>query len=344
MGEDRLKRIVIFGGTGFIGTHLAQHMLDSPETEHVLLVDLNPPRTGPYVSRLTEGLQNGRASYIQGDVRESIAPEIFAAPDIIFNFAAIHREPGHVAHEYYVTNIKGAENVCDYADATGCKRMVFTSSISPYGPSEETKNEDSIPVPETAYGGSKLVAEKIHTAWRNKADDRKLLIMRPGVVYGPGEGGNVTRLVRSVVKGYFAFMGNRNTRKAGGYVKELCEVMLFGLHHQDVTGEQVTLLNFSLDPPRTLEDFVTTIRDVAGIKRTPFSVPQALLVGVSYPIDAVAKILCIQQPISPVRMKKLARSTNIEPKRLRMLGYQYKYTFIETFEDWKKDKPEDFGQ
>ena len=137
-------------------------------------------------------------------------------------------------------------------------------------------------------------------------------------------------------------MGNRETRKAGGYVKELCEAILFGLKHQDESGEEVTLLNFSIDPPRTLAEFVEAIRATAGIKRKPLSVPQSLLVGVSYPIDAISKVFGIRQPISPVRMKKLARSTNIEPARLRTLGYSYKYSFAETFEDWKRDKPEDF--
>ena len=44
---------------------------------------------------------------------------------------------------------------------------------------------------------------------------RKLLIVRPGVVFGPGEGGNVSRLIKAVIKRYFIYIGNRKTRKAG---------------------------------------------------------------------------------------------------------------------------------
>ena len=157
-------------------------MLDLPELEQVLVVDLVPPREAPYTAKLTQALQDGRVSFVTHDIRQPFPSELFPSPSLIFNFAAVHREPGHQPHEYYETNIKGAENVCAYAAATGCKRMVFTSSISPYGPSEETKHEESLPVPETAYGGSKLVAEKMHVAWRNGDPERKLLIMSPGVV------------------------------------------------------------------------------------------------------------------------------------------------------------------
>ncbi len=75
------------------------------------------------------------------------------------------------------------------------KILFFTGSISLYGVSESVKDELTLPVPVTAYGASKLTAEKIHQIWRAKdANDRRLVIVRPGVVFGPGEGGNISRL------------------------------------------------------------------------------------------------------------------------------------------------------
>jgi nucleoside-diphosphate-sugar epimerase len=264
--------------------------------------------------------------------------------DLIFNLAAVHREPGHQAHEYFETNLKGAENVCAWAASTGCERIVFTSSIAPYGPSEDLKNEGSLPVPDSPYGSSKLAAEKMHMAWQAGDDRRRLLMLRSGVVFGPGESGNVTRLVRSVVKGYFVYMGNRQTRKAGGYVKELCRVIRFGLDHQEASGERATLLNFSLDPPPALEDYVVAITKAAGIRRSPLNLPRPLLLGISYPIHAVASMFGIRQPISPVRVRKLFRSTSIDPKRLRELGYKYQYTLETALLDWKHDLPDDFSK
>ena len=337
--------VVIFGGTGFIGTHLAQHWLRENLASRVVLVDLATPRIEPYTLELQNALRDGRASFIQGDVRNTDwCSKLPHQVDLIFNLAAVHREPGHLPFEYFETNLSGADNVCAWATAVNCNRIVFTSSIAPYGPSEDVKNESSLPVPETPYGSSKLAAEKIHQGWQAASANRKLLILRPGVVFGPGEGGNVTRLLRSLLKGYFVYMGNRRTRKAGGYVKELGYAAQFGLEFQDRTEECFTLLNFSMNPPPALEDFVEAIQKATGVRRRPLSVPRPLLLGVSYPIDAIAKTFRIRQPISPVRVRKLFRSTSVDPKRLRDLGYEWKFTLEEAFVDWKRELPRDFAK
>jgi GlcNAc-P-P-Und epimerase len=222
--------------------------------------------------------------------------------------------------------------------------MVFTSSISPYGPSEDLKDESSVPVPETPYGSSKLAAEKIHLGWQAGGTGRQLLILRPGVVFGPGEGGNVTRLVRSLVKGYFVYMGNRKTRKAGGYVKELCRVAQFGLEQLDAQNRANLLLNFSMNPPPSLEDFVTSIQKTAGLKGQPKSVPRWALLGASYPIDGIARTFGMRTPVSPVRVRKLFRSTSVDPRGLRELGYTWEYSLDGAFADWKRDVPGDFSK
>ncbi len=339
------ETVVLFGGTGFIGTHLAQYLLEQRAARKIVLADLAPPRNEPWTALLQEGLRTGAVEFIASDVRQPIRDaRLPASADLVVNLAAIHREPGHEAAEYFETNLRGAENVCAYASAARCRRMVFVSSIAPYGPSEERKDERSTPAPETPYGISKLEAEEIHRAWQAADAGRRLVILRPGVVFGAGEGGNVTRLVRSLVKGYFAYMGNRQTRKAGGYVKELCRVVDFALEQQERTGEAVTLLNVGMSPPPTVEEYVDSIRRVAGIRRAPAAVPRWLLLGVSYPVDAVARAFGVRQAVSPVRVRKLFRSTDIDPRGLRELGYTWQYSLDEALRDWKKDKPEDFAR
>jgi len=338
-----LGPVVIFGGSGFIGTHLAQHLLRENPTGKIVLVDLLPPRNGAYAELLRTGLRSGQVEFFEADVRKPIPDALLrVSPEIIFNLAAVHREPGHKPHEYFETNLRGAENVCAYASAVQCRRIVFTSSISPYGWSEEQKDETSLPVPVTPYGSSKLVAEMIHLRWQAANPGRKLLILRPGVVFGPGESGNVTRLIRSVVKGYFVYVGNRSTRKAGGYVKELCFVIQFGLEAQDRGGECVTLLNFSMKPPPALEEYVEAIGEVAGRRRSPLAVPRFLLLGASYLIDGIARAARIKQPVNPARVRKLYRSTFIDPKRLWELGYRWRFTLEDALRDWKRDLPGDF--
>jgi nucleoside-diphosphate-sugar epimerase len=339
-----MKTVVLFGGTGFIGTHLAQHLLRHSLVETIYLVDLNKPRDFPYTELLNSGLRSGKVVFVAHDVRNPIPPGLLPDhADVIFNLAAVHREPGHLPQEYFDTNLSGAENVCAWAGKTGCGMVVFTSSISPYGPSDEKRTETSLPAPVTPYGNSKLGAERIHMDWRAAEDSRKLLILRPGVVFGAGEGGNVTRLLRSLVKGYFVYLGNRKTIKAAGYVKELCLVAMFGMETMQKAGLPELLINFTTDPPPTVEEMVNAILRTIGKTRKPLSVPPGLLLGLSYPMVAVERLFRIKLPINPVRVRKLTHSNNVWPEQLKSLGYRYSYTLESAFSDWKRDVPEDFS-
>ena len=339
-----MKSIVIFGGTGFIGTHLTQKLLAVSATQKIYLVDVKEPVDAPYAEQLHIGLRTGRVEYLEHDVRKPVPRNLVDEEvSLIFNLAAVHREPGHKPHEYFETNLLGAENVCAWAAATGCKTVVFTSSISPYGPCEDRKTEASLPVPETPYGSSKLAAEKIHMMWQSGGEGRQLLVLRPGVVFGPGEGGNVTRLVKSLMKGYFVYMGNRSTIKAAGYVKELCQVALFGLDRLKETGAPSLVLNFTMDPAPTVEQIVDTILRVTDKNRAVLNMPRSLLLGLSYTTSAVAKVFGINSPINPVRVRKLFRSNNVAAEQLRNLNYTFTYSLEDAFVDWMQDCPADFS-
>jgi nucleoside-diphosphate-sugar epimerase len=342
-GEVFRQPAVIFGGTGCIGTHTAQHFLARGLFERIYLADLHPPRSYSWAKHLREGLQSGRVLFVPLDVRQPIRhSELPSQCGAIFNFAAIHREPGHARQEYFDTNIPGAEHVCAYATASGARQMLFTSSIAPYGSSVEPKDEDTPPAPDTAYGESKLAAEKIHSAWQQENPARRLAILRPGVVFGPGEDANMARLVRSLAKGYFVYTGNREIRKAGIYAKELCCVMEYALEMQQTSAAPQLLWNVSYDPPPTLQEYVTAISAVLGRTRRPLSIPRDLLMAVAHTVGAVSDLLGVRQPLHPVRMRKLFRPTHIEPRRLREAGYRYHYTLQQAFADWRAEAPQDF--
>ena len=219
---------IITGGTGFIGTHLTNLIKERYPDAQVYNLDIVKPGTpNPVVKDYKPALRDGQklqSSFIEYDIRKPIEnlPFTPTEDDVIFNFAAVHRTPGHEDHEYFETNIRGAENVVAFAEKWNIKKIVFTSSIAPYGAAEELKKETTLPTPNTAYGISKLVAEKIHEKWQNgDAAHRQLTIVRPGVVFGKGENGNFTRLYWAIRGHKFAYPGRKDTIKACIYVKEL---------------------------------------------------------------------------------------------------------------------------
>ena len=337
-----MKHSVIFGGTGFIGVFFARHLIEDHGYEKVYLYDIESINDKEFEFRKNIVKAYPQIEIITGDVKETINWNPAEPINLIANFAAVHREPGHEDYEYFECNLLGAENVCEWATRIGCNKIIFSSSIAPYGPSEEVKDEESIPVPSSAYGSSKLAAEKIHLVWQASKERHQLVIVRPGVVFGPGEGGNVSRLIKAVRKRYFFYMANRHTRKSGIYVKELCRAMMWALNNEKAKVEGVSLFNMSMNPGPSIEDYVNSIARTAKIKVWIPNVPSTVLFIIAYLIDLIAKPLGINHPFSPVRIKKLIRSNNILPTRLVQNGYDYKYSLDEAFSDWQNECPEEW--
>jgi GlcNAc-P-P-Und epimerase len=340
-----MSTAVIFGGTGFVGVHFAQWLLHEGAFEHVVLADIVPPEQAALGEVLGEGLRSGNLTYLQVDVREPIAlGEFDRRPvDLVVNFAAVHREPGHVQAEYFQTNLPGARNVCRYAEEVGCNTILFASSISVYGSVEQPTDEDSLPTPTTAYGASKLAAELMHEAWQARAATvRRLIVVRPGVVFGPGEGGNVTRLIRLLRAGVFVFAGNRQVRKAGIYVQELCHAMGWLYQRQVREPASICITNLTMYPAPTLEQYVDGIRTAGGYRTLTLAVPAQLLLGAARLLWTVGQPFGLFQALHPTRVRKMLGSNNIVAKRLRDLGYQYRYSLEAAFDDWHANWPRDW--
>ena len=161
---------IIFGGSGFIGTHLIKLLKSEvvKDGDQIYDLDIVMPGEEGVVPGVVEKIDD--VNYIRLDVRRKIEFEFTPTKDdIIFNLAAVHRTPGHPDKEYFQTNIRGAENVTEFAERYGINKILFTSSIAPYGAAEQLKKETTLPMPNTPYGISKLAAEKIHTIWQVSA-------------------------------------------------------------------------------------------------------------------------------------------------------------------------------
>lgn len=317
---------VIFGGAGYIGTHLAEHLLSNKIVSKVVIADIQPsPLKG----------KPGISDHIV-DVRKPISKDLVdQAPAWIFNFAAIHREPGHEAIEYFDTNLKGANNVCAFAESVGCENMFFTSSISVYGPTPGPTPETAPICPISPYGGSKYPAELIHQDWLHRKDGRRLVIVRPGVVYGPKDPGNIGRMVKAIQKGYFAFPGSMNIFKSYGYVYGLMDSITFTMNAPD----PLIVYNYVETPTETLGTIANHVKSFAKSTGPILSLPTSLLLPAAHVVQA---IFGAKNPVHPVRVKKAGMPTHIVPQKLIDMGFKFKYSFLSSLEHWRSVAPEDF--
>ncbi len=311
--------VTILGASGFIGTRLVRRLAQpSPAARRIIAVDREPPR-----ERL-DGVD-----YVQADVREPLGAEMAFPGGTLFNLAAVHRTPGHPPHEYYETNVKGALNACALAERAGVDRILFTSSISVYGPSEETLDERSPLRPVSDYGRSKALAEDLHRRWRAAGPGRRLVVVRPAVVFGPGERGNYTKLARALKRGYFLYPGRRDTVKSGGYVDELLNTFDFALDRPDAE----ILYNFAFPAMSSTQDIVAAFSEVEGKAFRPATLPLApVLLGAR-----LAHALTRTSTFHPDRVMKLVKSTRVAPGWLTAQGYPFAFDLRRALQAWSRE-------
>jgi len=347
--------IVIFGGSGSIGLAFANYLLEQLSTQvpnsteskstspMIYLADIRPPKAEKYQSLLEVGLSDGHVRYVRVDTRDPLSfSNLPHTCPTIFNFAAVHREPGHKDHEYFETNTVGAEIVTKYAENAQCESLLFTSSIAPYGPCDKPTNEDSLPCPNTPYGVSKLIAEKIHEQWLTKNPNGKLVIVRPGVIFGPGEGGNVSRMIQAIQSGWFFYCGNKKVVKAGGYIKELCHSMYWSLTQVEQEPSRKILYNFAMQTPLTFEQLANEIQAIMGINRPIRNIPYPFILMAGTVASLLMKPFGLGNAFNLTRLKKLKTCTNVSSEWLQQQGYQYQFTLNEALQDWLQSAPEDW--
>jgi nucleoside-diphosphate-sugar epimerase len=315
-------RAIVFGGAGFIGSHLLERLSAANPAAELYSVDIGEPR-----------FRVPNVHYVDHDVTQPIPSQLCGSGEAtIFNLAAVHTTPGHEDWEYYHTNVLGACNVCRYATEIEAKQLIFTSSIAVYGPSEAPRDEDSALEPASAYGRSKAMAEAIHEMWQSeRPSDRRITIVRPAVIYGHTERGNFTRLAALLAKGRFVYPGRKDTIKSCGYVKDLVSSMLF----MASKSEGVSLYNFCYPERFTSEDICAAFCDVAGFEAPRYVAPINLMLLGGFAFEVLSKV-GVKTTVNRARVKKLFHSTNIVPKRLQKAGFQYAYDLRASLSDWRR--------
>lgn len=326
---------IIFGGSGYIGTYLLKSLLENTHFDKIYVCDINE------LLGFDEYLKTKKIIYLKIDVRDPISiklTNINKGNSWIFNFAAIHREPGHEYKEYFDTNIPGAENINAFARKAGVKNIFFTSSIAPYGRSLEQRTEQSVLYPETAYGISKGLAEKIHQIWLAEDLNRRLVIVRPSVIYGPKDPGNVYRMIKALKKGTFVLPNGGNIIKGYGYVYGLVESMLFTMNK----NERLIIYNYAENPVIPLKNMVSTVKEEFNYQKPTIKLSVKILAFLAFFFQYGFKLIGKKSDIHPVRVKKAGFPTNIKPQYLIDNNFKFNYGFLNSLKHWKSIAPDDF--
>ena len=321
------QNIIIFGGSGYIGRNIIINFLNNQNIKNIFVLD---------ICKLDLSIKkNKKVNYIFCDVRKKIKIKSNIKFDTIINLSAIHREPGHKKIEYFDTNINGTKNIIKFAEEKKINNIIFTSSIAVYGNQLLKKNENSKLYPDTPYGISKLISEKLFENWQIKSKDRTLTISRPGVVFGKDEKGNMDRLKKLTNNFFFIFPGNKEIYKASIYIKELIN-QLFWVNKKQLKKifSGFELFNSTTYPVLKFHEIVELIFKIKNTKPIKIYIPYNIILFMSLFMNLIFKIFFKSDLFNLVRIKKLKINNFVEPIQLKKMNYKYLFSHKSAFDDW----------
>ena len=246
-------KILVTGGSGFIATYVARHLLENGHK--VKILDLKEPR-----------LQHKNLEYAKKSILGKIADEIKGC-DAVFHFAALLGVENSDKRplDTMKINLEGSVNVFKSAIDAGVKRMIFSSSSEVYGePRELPIKEDSVKGPVSTYGVSKLAAE-IYAKAYNRELGTDIRIVRFFNVYGPGQESSwvvpifINKALRNEAIQVF---GNGNQTRCFTYVGDIADGVL-KVFEKGKAGEAYNIGN---SQPTTILELANLVKELAKSK------------------------------------------------------------------------------
>lgn len=299
-------KILVTGGSGFIGSRLVAELVKLGHD--VRIYDKNPSEAFPRL-------------LIEADIRDTDRlARAMEGVEAVFHLAAEHRDDVRPLSLYDEINVEGTRNVVKAAERAGCRRIVFTSSVAIYPLNSGPVSESHPPQPFNKYGESKYGAEKVLNEWAGRNPGASLVIVRPSVVFGEKNRGNVYNLLSQIHRGRFVMVGNGKNRKSMSYVGNIVPFLAFGL----TLGAGVHVYNYADKPDLTAAEIVSIANrefNRNGI-RSRIRLPYGLGMALGYACDVVARVTGRQLPLSSIRVKKFCSETLVSADRVEKTGFK----------------------
>jgi nucleoside-diphosphate-sugar epimerase len=289
-------RIAVIGGSGFLGSSLCRILKNNEK--HFVNYDINKSLDFP-----------DDYEYFSVENKNSDFKSSFNA---IINLAAIHRDDER-KEDYHKVNVEGARNICDLASKRSINKIIFTSTVAIYGFSNDPIDEDFNPNPFNDYGRSKLEAEEIYKEWqREDPIKRSLVIIRPTVIFGENNRGNVFNLIKQIKSKFFVMIGDGNNIKSMSYVENVAQFLYQCLELK----EGLYIKNYVDKPDLKTKDIVRIVQKSLSIKQfKKFYLPINIGLFAGILVDFLSSLTGKKFPISLIRVKKFTSNTIINSNR-----------------------------
>ncbi|MEB8329856.1 NAD-dependent epimerase/dehydratase family protein [Flavobacteriaceae bacterium KMM 6897] len=296
--------ILIIGGSGFIGKRLVADL----QKEENCKIKVYDKVVNEKFSSFT----------IIGDVRDKEQlKKACEGIDVIYNLAAEHADNVTPQSLYADVNINGAKNIINAAKVNGIKTIIFTSTVAIYGLNNGTPNEGMEASPFNEYGRTKYEAEKLFLEWAINDKDNSLTILRPAVVFGEYNRGNVYNLLQQVANRKFLMIGTGNNCKSMSYVGNISAF----LSGKTQVKKGIEIFNFADKPDLNSAQIIHIIKDEMNITSDFISIPYFMGLFAGYGFDLLSFVTGKKFPVSAIRIKKFCAETTVNTDRLSESGF-----------------------
>ena len=301
----------IIGGLGFIGSSLARQLLRQQTKFSIGDVQISENFAA-------------RADLLDVRLRADLQSKLCGS--VVINLAAVHRDDVSDPKDYYSTNVEGARVLCEVCEKKGINKIVFTSSVAVYGFAPPGTSENGTIDPFSEYGRTKALAEDVYREWREKdPENRSLIIVRPTVVFGEGNRGNVYNLLNQINSGAFAMIGNGKNKKSMAYVENLAAFLVKCIKSE----EKYAVYNYVDTPDFTMNELVSFVRGkLRGKSSVGLRIPKFIGLIAGYTADVLAE-LGVKLSISSIRVKKFCASSEFSSAKGELDGFEAPFTLQE---------------
>ncbi len=261
------RRILITGGAGFIGSNLAKKLLDTHNCHIYCLDNFDSfyPRDQKELN--IENLRRrNNFTLIEGDIRRTSDLQKARDIDTIIHLAAkTGVRPSLSQPElYYDVNVRGTQNLLEFARKQNIKQFIFASSSSVYGINQNTPwKEDEPLLPISPYASTKLSCEMMGHVYSHLYGIR-FLALRFFTVYGPSQRPDLAihKFVKSILRSEpITLFGDGNTRRDYTFIDDIIQGIIGAVNY---SASDFEIINLGKNQPFALKELLRSIERISG--------------------------------------------------------------------------------
>ncbi len=304
-------KVLVTGGTGFIGTALVRRLLSDGHS--VVVLDHKEGRSANELKR------RGAEVMLGSVTSRDVVARAMQGVDLVHHLAAAFREINVPEKHYYEVNVEGTRNVLATAARIGVQKVIYCSTCGVHGNISDPPADETAPIrPADYYQQTKYEAEPFVREWNRRG--LRTTILRPAAIYGPGDPERFFMIFKRVARGVFPMFGDGKTLYHPLYVDNLVEAFVAAMRPDVGNGEAYLIAD---DNYIEIEQLVKAVAAALGVMVSIPHYPVLPLIVAGHVCEQLCKPFGLTPPIFPRRVDWYRQNRAFDIRKAkRDLGYK----------------------